>query len=53
MPEIIDRVSAAGVANRISQFLDQPEALQEKGLRLRQAYLDLAGASARMLDALV
>ena len=52
MPEIIDQVSAEMVANTIHQLLDDPHGLHEKGLLLRQAYLDLRGASAHMLNAL-
>lgn len=52
MPEIVDIVTAVGVAQRVAEILDEPERLNEKGLRLRQAYHELAGGAARMLDIL-
>ena len=52
MPEIVDRVSAQGVAREIELLLENPQSLHKIGLRLRQAYLDLSGASGRMLDAI-
>lgn len=53
MPEIVDHVDGPSVAEAIGRLLDSPAELHEKGLRLRQAYLGLAGASQRMLDNLL
>lgn len=52
MPERIDRMSALQVADEIESHLREPDLLREKGLRFRQAYLELAGCSQRMLDCL-
>ncbi|MBT9587851.1 hypothetical protein IV102_31240 [bacterium] len=52
MPEIIDQVSAEMVAAAVNLLLDDRPGLHEKGLLLRQAYLDLRGASTQMLNAL-
>lgn len=50
MPEVIDVVTAAGVAHRVADLLQEPALLHKKGLRLRQAYLELAGCTSKMLD---
>jgi len=53
MPEMVDFLTAQDIATQVAQLLDERQELQEKGLLLRQAYQELAGASGKMLDALV
>lgn len=52
MPEMVDLLTAQDIARQVSSLLDRPEELQQKSLRLRQAFQELAGASAKMLDQL-
>ncbi|MBN9418647.1 hypothetical protein ABS71_11865 [bacterium SCN 62-11] len=52
MPEMVDLLSAQDIATQVAAILDQPEELQQKSLLLRQAFQELAGASAGMLDRL-
>jgi len=52
MPEMVDFLTAHDIADQVAQLLERAPELQEKGLLLRQAYQELAGASGKMLDAL-
>jgi hypothetical protein len=48
MPELIDHLDAATVADQVQQLFQTD--LSETGLLLREAYLQLAGCSAKMLS---
>ena len=52
MPEMVDFLTAQDIATQVAALLNQPEELQQKSLLLRQAFQELAGASAGMLDRL-
>lgn len=52
MPEIIDTVTAIEVAQQVAQLLENPVTLNEKGLRVRQAYQSLGGCTSKMLERL-
>lgn len=52
MPEMVDFLSARDIARQVARLLEHPQELHEKSLLLRQAFQELAGASAKMLDSI-
>lgn len=52
LPELVDHLTAQAVAEQVARVWQDPE-LKAKGLLLRQAYRELRGCSASMLDALM